>query len=92
MNYRSCNSLGKMISYDSYTNIPFNVYNAILKHYYTKSVEEYCNKTKRGEAFYFNISFDYKRKIDKINRYFSYNKKTKEKIILFKKLFSLKNN
>lgn len=52
MNYVSCNSLGEIIRYNNNT-IPFNNKLAILKHYYTKSVEEYCNKTKRGEAFFY---------------------------------------
>ena len=89
MNYTSCNSEGKIISFNSFTNTPFNSSYIILKHYYTKSVEEYCNKVKRGEAFYSQVDFNYQRKIDKIKRYFSYNKETKEKIELFKKMLDL---
>lgn len=89
MKYKCCNSIGKIISYDSSINHQINYNFVFLKHYYTKSVEEYCNKTKRGEAFFDTIDFDIKRKIDKINQYFFYNKKTKEKLNLFLNLFSL---
>ena len=90
MNYTSCNSLGEIIRFDAYTNIPFNYTYAALKHYYTKSVEEYCNKIKRGEAFYKNIYFNTERKINKMNRYFDINKMTKEKVNLFVKILFLK--
>ena len=90
MKYISCNSEGKIIDYFSFINIPVNYKYAALKHYYTKSVEEYCHKTKRGEAFYTNVIYNERRKKLKIHRYFAYNKKTKEKIELFKKIFSLK--
>ena len=90
MKYKNCNSLGKKIKYFTNKNIPYNYKYAVLKHYYSKSVEEYCHKTKRGYAFFDKIEFDTKRKISKIENYFIYNKKTKIKIKLFKKLFSLK--
>ena len=89
MKYITCNSLGKIIKYDSFI-IPFNYTYAYLKHYMTKSVEEYCNKVKRGEAFFNYLNFNDKRKKFKINKYFKFNKKTKNKIVLFKLLFSIK--
>ena len=70
MKYICCNSLGEIIKYDDYTNIPFNNTYAVLKHYYTKSVEEYCNKKKRGEAFYSKINFNENLKKKIINHYF----------------------
>ena len=45
MKYISCNSEGKIIKYYSFINEPVNYKYAALKHYYTKSVEEFCNKT-----------------------------------------------
>ena len=90
MNYISCNSNGEIIKYNSYINYPLDYTYAALKHYYTKSLEEYCNKTKRGEAFYKNILFNNERKITKMNRYFKINKLTIEKVNLFIKLFFLK--
>jgi len=89
MNYTSCNSLGEFMQYDSVKNRKINYKYAVLKHYYTKSVEEYANKTKRGEAFFRYIDFN-KRKARRIDNYFFYNRKTKKKIKLFKKLFSIK--
>jgi hypothetical protein len=71
-------------------NKPVTFKYAYLKHYYTKSVEEYWHKTKRGEAFYTNIVYNEKRKRKKMKRYFTYNIKTKEKVNLFKKIFELK--
>ena len=90
MKYISCNSEGKIIKHFSFTNKPINYTYAALKHYYTKSVEEYCKKTKRGEAFYPNAKYNEIRKKGKMKRYFDYNKKTDEKIKLFKKIFCLK--
>ena len=90
MKYTTPNSSGKELKYYSFLNYPFNYSYAYLKHYYTKSVEEYCKKTKRGEAFYSNIKYNNKRKKLKMIRYFKYNIKTKKKLNLFKKLFKLK--
>lgn len=90
MKYNCCNSIGELIKYDAYTNFPFNYTYAVLKHYYTKSVEEFCKKKKRGRAFRPKINFNNKKKKSIVNFYFEYNKKTKEKLILFKKILSLK--
>ena len=61
---------------------------ARLKHYYTKSTEEYANKSKRGSAANV-VKWDEKRKKYKYNLYFLYNKKTKEKEILLKKILNM---
>ena len=90
MKYISCNSLGNIISHSSFRIRPFNHKFAFLKHYYTKTVQEYCQKTKRGEAFYPNIKFNIYRKKKRIDRFFQYNIKTKEKVELFKKIFRIK--
>ena len=90
MNYTSCNSNGDIIKYNVNYNKKINYTYSVLKHFYTKSVEEYVNKTKRGEAFFNSVYINNNRKYKKINNYFIYNKKTIEKINLFKKLFSLK--
>ena len=89
MNYICCNSLGEIIDSENNHNIQINYTYAFLKHYYTKSVEEYCLKTKRGEAFYYKMDYNDERKISRINNYFLYNKITKEKILLFRKYFYL---
>ena len=91
MNCINCNSNGEIIKYNAGRNCKYNFTYAVLKHYYTKSVEEFYNKIKRGEAFYKNFSFNNRRIISKIRRYFEINKKTKEEIELFLKLFNLEN-
>ncbi len=57
---------------------------AYLKHYTTKSLEEYCKKMTRG--FPDKTPNDHKEHIDMAERYFRYNKKTDAKLELFKKL------
>ena len=88
MNVTNCNSLGNIIPFDSGVNNPFNHTYAALKHYYTKSVEEYVNKTRRGDSFVYKGYNDYwKRK--RMKQYFSYNNYSIEKKNLHKKLFDL---
>jgi hypothetical protein len=70
MKYISCNSQGKIMKYDSLINYPANYTYAALKHYYTKSVEEYCYKTRRGEAFHSDIVYNVKRKKKKNQKLF----------------------
>ena len=50
LNITTCSSSGKLISYFSPFNIPPESTNAILKHYYYKSFEEFCIKIKKGKA------------------------------------------
>ena len=88
MNVTSCNSQGNIIPYYSGASEINHTY-AAIKHYYTKSVEEYVNKTKRGDSFVFKGYNDYwKRK--RIKLYFGYNNYSIEKENLFKKLFKIK--
>ena len=86
-NATSCTSYGKIIEYKA-GSYPKNFTYAALKHYYSKTVEEYAVKSKRGDAFSF-VKWDENRKRYKINNYFKYNKRTEEKENLFKKLFNL---
>ena len=83
----SCNSAGKKVDYKAMLFYPTLKY-ARLKHYYTKSTEEYANKCKRGSAANV-VKWDEKRKKYKYNLYFLYNKKTKEKEILLKKILNM---
>ena len=89
MNYTCCNSLGQIMDYRANNYKKFNFSYAALKHYYTKTVEEYVHKTKRGEGHLIYTPFNNKRKYHKINNYFYYNKRTTEKLKLFKKLFNI---
>jgi hypothetical protein len=77
-----CNSNGENI-------YPINFYNnnfennpkAFLKHYYTKTAEEFCNKLRKGNAHFNKYHADYNNTIkDRINLFFSFNNITKEKI------------
>ena len=88
-NVTSCNSMGEILHPNSGGNNRINYTYAALKHYYTKTVEEYANKSRRGDA-YIPIGWDLNRKYYKIKNYFHYNKKTIEKENLFKKLFNIK--
>ena len=87
--YRTCNSNGEKVNYSSKNTKTFNFTYAALKHYSTKSVEEFCNKIKRGYPFHKKNHYTTERKINRMNYYFRYNKKTKEKINLFKKIFEI---
>ena len=82
---RSCTSFGKRIGYKDWYYKPNFTY-ARLKHYYSKSVEEYAVKIRRGGSFTLR-KWNEKQKRRKIGNYFKYNKRTKEKVELFKKLF-----
>jgi len=48
--FRSCSSSGKLIAYNSPFNSPPDYKNAILRHYKTKTIDEYLVKLKRGRA------------------------------------------
>ena len=80
----SCNSNGEKVDYKAMNFAPALKY-ARLKHYYTKSTKEYVNKCTRGEV-YDLVKWDEKRKKFKYNLYFLYNKKTKEKEELLRKV------
>ena len=82
-NYNCCSSSGKQISKSSSFNIPYDYKYAELKHYRTKTIEEYLIKIKKGKA-------DGKINIkEMINMFYLTNDKTKEKFEIFKKEFNL---
>ena len=85
---KNCNASGKPISYKTLGNSPPAFKYARIKHYYTKTVEEYINKSKRGSA-YTIVKWNKARKKMKMNLFFLYNKRTKEKVELLKQLFEL---
>ncbi len=84
--YPSCNSEGRRIKFNSGAHKP-NFNYAALNHYYTKSTEEYLIKSFRGSALN-KVHWTEKRKKFKFNLYFHYNKRTKEKEQLLKRLFN----
>jgi len=82
-NYNCCSSSGKQISKTSPYNEPYDYEYGYIKHYRTKSIEEYIKKVKRGKP-------DGKAGNDyMITMFFYSNKKTKEKLDIFKKELSL---
>ena len=86
-NVASCDSTGKNVWFGKAAIKPNFTY-AALKHYYTKTAEEYVIKSSRGSAFN-KVNWDNNRKLYKFRLFFSYNKKTKEKVALIKKLFNM---
>jgi len=83
----SCNSDGKEVDYKA--GVVWSTFKyARLKHYYSKSTEEYANKCKRGSASE-AVRWDEGRKKYKFNQYFLYNNRTKEKEELLKKVLNM---
>ena len=85
--YPSCNSAGTPMRYGSGAKKPNFTY-ARMRHYYTKSTEEYLIKSSRGSAFS-RVHWSKRRKKFKYQLYFYYNKKTKAKVKLLKQLFNM---
>ena len=85
--YPSCNSAGTPMRYGSGAKKPNFAY-ARMRHYYTKSTEEYLIKSSRGSAFS-RVHWSKRRKKFKYQLYFYYNKKTKAKVKLLKQLFNM---
>ena len=83
----SCNANGKKVSYKTMGFWPKFKY-ARLRHYYTKSTEEYANKCKRGSASN-RVTWNNRRKKFKYNLYFVYNKRTKKKEKLLRKVLNM---
>ena len=79
--------LRESVDYKAMSFSPTHKY-ARLNHYYTKSTEEYANKAKRGEVFGL-AKWDEKRKKFKYDLYYYYNKKTKEKDELLRKVLDM---
>ena len=83
-----CNSRGKIIFPESLQNFPVeNKFIAYLRHYYTKTAEEFCNKILRGDV---QFKITESTIMQKINKFFWINKKTPEKIRILEKCFNIK--
>ena len=82
-NYSCCSSSGNQISKHSPFNIPYDYEYGYLKHYRTKTIEEFIKKIKKGKA---DIKLNIK---DMIRTFYDTNKKTKEKSDIFKKEFNM---
>ena len=83
----ACNSMGNITNPTTFYSSPFNHEYSYLKHYPTKTIQEYCNKIKKGRADLL-IKFDNKTLANYFNYFFERNKKTKKKIEYFKNSFN----
>ena len=82
-NYNCCDPSGIQISSKSPYNKRYNYSFGYLKHYRTKTIEEFVNKMKKGRA---DNKMNY---IVFIYKFFAINKITKEKLDIFKKEFNI---
>ena len=89
-----CNSKGQKIYPKNFINSEIeNSPLAYIKHYYTKTVEEFCNKINKGHAHYHKKHPDYIRSIkSRIDFFFRLNKITIEKIEILEKCTKLNLN
>jgi len=83
----ACNSIGNVTNPTAFYISPFNHEFSYLKHYSTKTIQEYCNKMKKGRADLL-VKFDKKTLENYFNYFFERNKKTKKKIEYFKNSFN----
>ena len=86
-----CNSKGEKIYPKNFINTKKeNSPLAYIKHYYTKTVEEFCNKINKGNAHYNKKHSHYIKSIkSRINYFFRLNKITEEKIEILEKCTKL---
>ena len=86
-----CNPNGFRIYPTSFHSIPFqNDYKIFIKHFYTKTAEEFCNKINRGDVQFNKDQFRYNGNINgKIELFFSINKITIGKIKILEKCLGL---
>ena len=85
--YSSCNTLGQKIKFDTPFNKP-NYDSAYLKHYHTKTLEEFWTKIQRGydgRKLWLNKSNITKR----FREFFLLNKKNKEKLAFIKNRYQI---
>ena len=82
-NYKCCSASGKQISKISPYNIYYDYKYAELKHYRTKTIEEYINKMKKGKP---DGELDVRYMI---RMFYHTNSKTEEKSKIFKKEFNI---
>ena len=87
LRYYCCDTFGKRISHSTPFNIPNYEY-AYIKHYWTKTLEEFCIKIKRGRAD-IEVIFDNDYWNLRFQQFFALNNKTNEKINYIKKNFNI---
>ena len=92
--FNFCNSNGELI-------YPINFFRnkfekkpkAFIKHFYTKTAEEFCDKIKRGDAHFHKNHNDYQNNLNaKWKSFFKLNEKTDEKVKILKKCLKIIKN
>ena len=83
-NYASCTATGSKTDSNSPFHTPPNFEGAFIKHYATKTIEEFLGKIRRGRSD-LKVTFNKELWKDRINYFFGRNKKTKEKLDYIKK-------
>jgi hypothetical protein len=83
-NFTSCIPTGEKTDANSPFHTPWNFEGAYIKHYVTKSLEEYLGKIRRGRSD-LKVTINNKYWKKKFKFYFERNKKTKEKLDYIKK-------
>ena len=90
--YHFCNSQGDLIFPNNFCGNKFyKEPKAYIKHFYTKTAEEFCDKLKKGHAHFHRNHPNYLKSIMlRLNIFFRINKKTKEKITILEKCTGIK--
>ena len=92
--FNFCNSNGELIyPIDFFKNKLEKKPKAYIKHFYTKTAEEFCCKIKRGDAHFHKNHIDYQNNINaKLHIFFRLNKKTDEKVKILERCLKIKIN
>ena len=92
--YNFCNSNGERIYLNDFFSYDFkNNSKAYIKHYYTKTAEEFCKKIIRGNAYYHRNSSGYMTSVhQKLSFFFKLNKVTEEKVKILENCLNMKLN
>ena len=87
-----CNSNGEFIYPNDFLTYKFKKNpKAYIKHYYTKTAEEFCNKITKGNAHFHTHHPEYIGAVKfRIQYFFQLNKKTEEKIHILEKCSGIK--
>ena len=85
-NVKGCLSSGRRKQIDFFM-LPADYKGAYIKHYVTKTISEFCNKIKRGNAEK-SIPLDNKKLRERFHYFFMTNKKTQEKVDIFNRVFN----
>ena len=86
--YITCSSSGKIVDSQNFYVEPPDYKLAFLKHYATKTIEEYCLKIKRGRSDT-KLLLNNETLLDKFQYFFFKNNKTKEKVLYFNNIFNV---